>query len=216
MCLLGLGSWTWVRHCLNCRRLEILKRISGRRQAFLLLGGDLGIGLALTPPSNVCPIAQSRTEMVAMKRENSLHEVVYPGLLAKEMTRRSTTRILSFLLGALSWDYTSAEQISLPCSIRPKSGTPAQALPALAIVHQADAERTAVASLNAATPTRVTEGELELEQGCLVYSFDIKVSGRDGVEEVLIDAGTGAILSHVHESAQGEAAERAKEKKAPQ
>src|SRR5882672_8598432 len=125
---------------------------------------------------------------------------------------RSTASILSFLLVALSWEYASAEQISLPCSIRPQSGTPARALPALATVHQADAKRTAVASLNAATPPRVTEGELEVEQGCLVYSFDIRISGRDGVEEVFIDAGTGAILSHVHESSQGEAAEQAKEK----
>jgi uncharacterized membrane protein YkoI len=96
--------------------------------------------------------------------------------------------------------------------VRPKGGTPATGLSALATVSQADAERTAVENLKASAPTTVTEGELELEHGCLVYSFDIRVAGRAGVEEVLIDADTGKVLSHQHESAKREAAERAKEK----
>lgn len=125
---------------------------------------------------------------------------------------RSATIVMSFLLVTLPWDYAAAKQVPLSCSVRPKRSTPAAKLSSLATVSQADAERTAVASLKASAPTTVTEGELELEHGCLVYSFDIRVSGRDGVEEVLIDAGTGKVLSHTHESAKREAAERAKEK----
>ncbi len=120
--------------------------------------------------------------------------------------------VMSFLLVTLPWDYAAAKQGPLPCSVRPKSGTPAAGLSALATVSQADAERTAVESLKASAPTTVIEGELELEHGCLVYSFDIRVSGRDGVEEVLIDAGTGKVLSHTHESSKREGAERAQEK----
>jgi uncharacterized membrane protein YkoI len=59
----------------------------------------------------------------------------------------------------------------------------------------------------------VTEGELEIEHGCLVYSFDIRVSGRNGIEEVLVDAGTGKVLAHAYENAQQEAAEKANEKR---
>ena len=125
---------------------------------------------------------------------------------------RSTLLVLSFLLVTLPWEYAAAKQGPLPCSVRPKSGTPAASLPALATVSQADAERTAVESLKASAPAAVTEGELELEHGCLVYSFDIRVSGREGVEEVLIDAGNGKVLSHTHESSKREAIERAKEK----
>ena len=45
---------------------------------------------------------------------------------------------------------------------------------------------------------------------CLL--FDIRVSGKKGVEEVRVDAGTGKILSHKHETQKQEAAEQAKDK----
>ncbi len=124
---------------------------------------------------------------------------------------RSGSIVISVLLVTLLWDYAAATQHPLSCSVRPKKGTPAAALPALATVSQADAERTAVASLQASAPPAVTERELEMEHGCLVYSFDIRVAGKEGLEEVLIDAGTGKVLSHTHESAEQEATEGAKE-----
>ena len=124
---------------------------------------------------------------------------------------RLATIVVSFLLVTLLWDYAAARQGTLPCSVHPKKGTPATKLSALATVSQADAERTAVASLKASTPTTVTEGELELEHGCLVYSFDIRVSGKEGTEEVLIDAGTGKVLIHEHESAEQESEEQDQE-----
>jgi uncharacterized membrane protein YkoI len=60
--------------------------------------------------------------------------------------------------------------------------------------------------------------ELEREKGKLLYSYDIKVAGKKGVEEVQIDAMTGKLLSAVHESPAAEkkeAAAEAKEKGAP-
>ena len=130
-----------------------------------------------------------------------------------ESSMRSVTIVISFLLIAASWESAFAKQVPLPCSVHPKQSTPAAGLPALATVSQADAERAALASLKTSLPTSVTEGELEIERRCLVYSFDIRVSGKDGIEEVLIDAGTGKVLSHEHESSKQEAAESAKEKK---
>ena len=47
---------------------------------------------------------------------------------------------------------------------------------------------------------RIVEGELEEEDGRLIYSFDIKVEGRAGVDEVDVDARRGAIVSVGHES----------------
>ncbi|MDP1889684.1 MAG: PepSY domain-containing protein [Gemmatimonadaceae bacterium] len=58
---------------------------------------------------------------------------------------------------------------------------------------------------------QIAEQEIEMEDGKLAYSFDIKVPGRRGIEEVLIDAKTGALIAHEHESPKQEAAERAKE-----
>jgi hypothetical protein len=55
--------------------------------------------------------------------------------------------------------------------------------------------------------------ELEKEDGKLLYSYDIKVAGKTGVEEVHVDAMTGALLSNEHESPADEKAEKAKEAK---
>lgn len=51
---------------------------------------------------------------------------------------------------------------------------------------------------------RIEEAEIEMEDGRLVYSFDMAVSGKRGVEEVLIDAKTGAVISEEHESSRRE------------
>lgn len=63
----------------------------------------------------------------------------------------------------------------------------------------------------------IKDEELEEEDGKLVFSFDIKIAGKSGIEEVLVDAATGAIVSVEHESPADEAAEAAKDlkKKAP-
>jgi uncharacterized membrane protein YkoI len=63
----------------------------------------------------------------------------------------------------------------------------------------------------AAAPGRIREAELEQHNDTLVYSYDIKVRGKSGVEEVLIDAKTGAVVSQIHESAKAEAKEEAGE-----
>jgi hypothetical protein len=47
---------------------------------------------------------------------------------------------------------------------------------------------------------RVRSAELEREHGRLIYSFDIRVPGQAGVEEVQISALTGRLISRTHES----------------
>lgn len=65
---------------------------------------------------------------------------------------------------------------------------------------------------------RLESMELEREKGKLMYSFDIKVPGKSGIEEVNVDALDGRVLAVEHESAAAEAreakAERAEKKKA--
>ena len=46
---------------------------------------------------------------------------------------------------------------------------------------------------------RVTKGELEEEDGRLIYSFDLTVTGKSGEDEVRVDANTGAVVKHEHE-----------------
>jgi hypothetical protein len=47
---------------------------------------------------------------------------------------------------------------------------------------------------------RIRSAELEREHGRLIYSFDIKVPGRAGIEEVQISALTGRLISRRYES----------------
>jgi uncharacterized membrane protein YkoI len=53
----------------------------------------------------------------------------------------------------------------------------------------------------------ITEGGLEREGGKLIWSFDITVPGKTGNDEVNIDAMTGKVLAHTHESPDDEAHE---------
>lgn len=45
----------------------------------------------------------------------------------------------------------------------------------------------------------IKSGELEREKGKLIYTFDIQVPGVSGIEEVNVDAATGAITTE-HEN----------------
>jgi uncharacterized membrane protein YkoI len=63
----------------------------------------------------------------------------------------------------------------------------------------------------------VKSSELEREKGKLIYSFDVSVPGKSGIEEVNVSAIDGSVVSKHHESAateRKEAAQDAKEKKA--
>jgi uncharacterized membrane protein YkoI len=58
---------------------------------------------------------------------------------------------------------------------------------------------------------RIRSAELEREHGRLIYSFDITVPGRAGVEEVQISALTGRLISRRHESPAAERREARRE-----
>ena len=55
--------------------------------------------------------------------------------------------------------------------------------------------------------TSFGSGELEEEKGKLISSFDIKVAGKSGIEEVNVDARTGDVIAHEHETPKAEQAE---------
>jgi hypothetical protein len=82
------------------------------------------------------------------------------------------------------------------CSIRPPRGASAEELKRLARVSSADAEKRALASV---PPGRrvssVISSDVEVNEGCLVYPFDLRIEGKKGVQEVLVDAGDGRVLS---------------------
>lgn len=60
---------------------------------------------------------------------------------------------------------------------------------------------------------QVQSGEIEREKGRLIYSFDIEVPGKAGIEEINVDARTGAVVGREHESPAAERKEAAQERK---
>ena len=80
---------------------------------------------------------------------------------------------------------------------------------AQAKVKPEEARQTALEQIKNGT---VKSEEIERENGKLVYSFDIKVKGKPGIDEVAIDAMTGAVVEHTHETPKDEANEAAKDR----
>jgi uncharacterized membrane protein YkoI len=87
-------------------------------------------------------------------------------------------------------------------------------LQAEAKITQAAAQATALKQVPNGT---VKSSELEREHGKLIYSFDISVAGKSGIEEINVNAIDGSIVAREHETPKmqkKEAAQEAKEKKA--
>ena len=82
-------------------------------------------------------------------------------------------------------------------------------------------ETVAAATAQRRVPKGKIEGvELERENGKLMFSYDIKTSGKSGIDEVNVDAITGKIIGFAHESAatekkEAEAEARGSKKVAP-
>lgn len=71
----------------------------------------------------------------------------------------------------------------------------------------------ATAAAQAKVPKgKIVSAEIEEEKGKLIYSFDLKTEGKSGIDEVTVDALTGAV-SVEHESPKDEAKEKADDKK---
>ena len=81
--------------------------------------------------------------------------------------------------------------------------------PGLLKLAKITAEAATTAALARVPNGKVEKAEIEEEMGKLIYSFDIKVAGKSGIEEVAVDAMTGKVLAVEHESPKQEAKEKA-------
>ena len=74
--------------------------------------------------------------------------------------------------------------------------------------------QTATAAAQAKVPKgRIVSAEIEEENGKLIYSFDIRTKGKSGIDEVNVDALSGAVLDVQHETPKDEAREKAADRK---
>src|SRR6266516_978592 len=93
---------------------------------------------------------------------------------------------------------------------RMKKAESQEALQQEAKISEATARATALKEVPNGT---VKASELEREKGKLIYSYDITVPGKSGVEEVNVNAIDGSVVAKKHESAKTERKEAAKEAK---
>ena len=105
----------------------------------------------------------------------------------------------------------AASAADLGCSIKAKKKLEMREYEAMAKVTADQARKTALDRIQIAGSV-IRKGGLEVEDGCLVYSYDVQVPGKKGVEEVLVDAGTGKVLKVEHESIAKEKLETAADK----
>lgn len=75
-------------------------------------------------------------------------------------------------------------------------------------------ESAAAATAQKRVPKGKIEGvELEVENGKLMYSYDVKTDGKSGIDEVNVDAISGKIIGFSHESPATEKKEAAADAK---
>jgi uncharacterized membrane protein YkoI len=92
-----------------------------------------------------------------------------------------------------------------------KKGESQAALQKEAKISEATARATALREVPNGT---VKSSELEREHGKLIYSYDISVPGKTGIEEIAVNAIDGSVVAREHETPKMEKNEAAKEKKA--
>ncbi|HKB88908.1 MAG TPA: PepSY domain-containing protein [Opitutaceae bacterium] len=95
----------------------------------------------------------------------------------------------TMMLAFVSVGSLSAEEAMAKASIRPVGKVKEADLPALAKITMADALKAALAK----APGSAVKAELEVEDGNLVYSFEI-VGTDKSITEVEVDAGDAKIL----------------------
>ena len=84
------------------------------------------------------------------------------------------------------------------CSIHPAKDVTDAQFASLAKISQADAEKRALARVK--VPAKVLGSELQVEDGCLVWTLIVKENGKSGMQSLKLDAGTGTVLSSKRES----------------
>lgn len=114
---------------------------------------------------------------------------------------------------AAQQDSTHGKMVSAVAKTNPKRmsrGPKKESLKALAKISKDSARVIALGKV--APGSTVKSSELEREKGTVVYSFDLKVPGQKGVEEILVSAIDGSVISQEHETPAQEKAEAKKEK----
>lgn len=107
----------------------------------------------------------------------------------------------------------AAGAATLACTAKVSSKLNHAQMKGMAKVSLSAAQATAIQSVGKANLDRVASSELEVEDGCLLYSFDLRLRSKEGIDEVQVDALSGKVISRKHETPQEEATEKSEDAK---
>ena len=83
----------------------------------------------------------------------------------------------------------------------------------IAKISMADALSTATELVGKSKLKKIMGKELEVEDHCLLYSFDLQLHSTEGIEEIFVDAISCKVLLQKHETPADEAAEKLADEK---
>lgn len=170
-------------------------------------------------PGAVIGLSGSRVDVIGRTGD-----AVYCPWVSRVFTLETTMRSVTTIIGiaAIFAAANAGAQAAKPqaSASKPRAAPQARttgykkelpdALVRVAKVTEATAAATALAQVPGG---KIETVELEREDAKLIYSYDIKVPGKSGIDEVHIDAMTGAVASNVHETPAMEKQEAAADKK---
>ena len=145
--------------------------------------------------------------------------------------RRELTASLAVVLGLVLATHTAVAQPAAKAVAQPATKAVAQpaakAVPAKSTAIKVTEEKpgllakakvsadSAIAIARATIPGAIINaGEIENEDGALIYTFEMKITGKKGTEEVNVDAMTGKVVKREHEDAAAEKKETTADKAA--
>ena len=126
---------------------------------------------------------------------------------------KTTMALIVALVTTAATGAASAQQS--PRHTGSHAGRYARNVPAALAAEAKVSEDSAVRVASSRVPKgQVRAIELERENGRLIYSLEMRLPGKQGVDEVNVDARDGALVGIEHENAKAEARERRADEKA--
>ena len=104
----------------------------------------------------------------------------------------------------------AASAADMNCSVKASKTASSAEMQSMAKVSADQAKKTALGAVK--TKGTIGTGGLAVEDGCLVYSYNVETAGKSGAEQVLVDAGNGKVLKTEREGAVSNAMSKAADK----
>ncbi|HEV2643132.1 MAG TPA: PepSY domain-containing protein, partial [Candidatus Elarobacter sp.] len=124
-----------------------------------------------------------------------------------------TLGVASTVMAQATTPATAATKQPTQPTTQPAKGPKTDVPPALAKEAKISLDSARTIAMSKVPNGTIESQELEREHGKLIYSFDVKVAGKSGIDEVNVNAIDGKVIAVSHEGPKAEKREAAQEKK---